>query len=286
MGNEQVRDGSLGVVEAAEKTRALNVSAVFDQEFHQIHAVHHHRKRQQLSAVPLHLGAPFDEQLRGIDAAAADRMAQQRDFPEVVDGIDGVDEFRMAIDMAAQRGQVAQPRRREHVVDGAVLHQRRYERRLPFLRDGQRRDRHAGSHLHFVAGHGRLQGIARGRMAIGAGFQRQVKNVRAVAVRRDPGQRAVVHAAPAGERSVLRQRLADIFRASFGGVIQQRLELHLRRIVDAVAALAKFLGFRLGTVNHGLGHARKGPHDLLRVETAGNERRRAYSAATPRPPWG
>ena len=111
-------------------------------------------------------------------------------------------------------------------------------------------------------------------------FERQLENFRAVAVRRDPGQRAVVHAAPACERSVLLQRLADIFRASFGGVVQERLELHLRRILDGVAAPAKFFGFRLGTVNHGLGDARQRPHDLLRVETAGNER--LAHAAQPR----
>src|SRR6202011_5653572 len=97
--------------------------------------------------MPLHLGAMFEEQLRGVDAAAADRVAQQRDFLEVVDGIDGMDKLRMASDMAAQRGQVAQPRRREHVVDGAVLHQRRYERRLPFLRDCQWGYRDAGPHV-------------------------------------------------------------------------------------------------------------------------------------------
>ena len=117
----------------------------------------------------------------------AHRVAQQRDFLKVVGGIDGVDQLRMAIDMAAQRGQVAQPRRRERVVDGAVLHQRRDERRLPFLRDGQWRDRDAGSHPDNVAGHGRMHRIARGRIAIGAGFQRQFKNLRAVAVGRDPG---------------------------------------------------------------------------------------------------
>ena len=122
--------------------------------------------------------------------------------------------------------------------------------------------------------------IARGRIAIGAGVQRQLENFRAVAVRRDPGQRAVVHAAPACERSVLLQRLADIFRASFGGVVQERLELHLRRILDGVAALAKFFGFGLGTVNHGLRDAHERPHDLLRVETAGNER--LAHAAQPR----
>ena len=88
------------------------------------------------------------------------------------------------------------------------------------------------------------------------------------------------HAAPACERSVLLERLADIFRASFGGVVQQRLELHLRRILDGVAALAKFFGFRLGTVNHGLRDARQRPHDRLRVETAGNER--LAHAAQPR----
>jgi hypothetical protein len=114
--------------------------------------------------------------------------------------------------------------------------------------------------------------IARGRIAIGASFQSQRENLRAVAVRRDPGQRAVVHAAPACECSVLFQRLADIFRASLGGIVQDRLELHLRRILDGVAALAEFLGFRLGTVNHGLRDARHRPHDLLRGETAANER--------------
>ena len=69
----------------------LDVSAVLDQELHQIHAVHHHRKRQQLAAVPLHQGAAFEEQLHGARAAAADGVAQQRDFLEVVGGIDGVD---------------------------------------------------------------------------------------------------------------------------------------------------------------------------------------------------
>jgi hypothetical protein len=73
--------------------------------------------------------------------------------------------------------------------------------------------------VDLVAGHGRLHRIARGRIAITAGFQRQLKDFPAVAVRRDPSKRAVVHAAPACERSVLRQRLLDIFRAAFGGVV-------------------------------------------------------------------
>src|SRR5437867_2565293 len=101
MGDEQVRDGSLCVVEAAEKIRALNVSAVLDQKLDQIDAVHHHRKRQQLSAMPLYLGAALEEQFCGIHVAAADRVAQQRDFLEVVGGIDGVDELRIAVDIAA-----------------------------------------------------------------------------------------------------------------------------------------------------------------------------------------
>ncbi|HKI32648.1 MAG TPA: FAD-dependent monooxygenase [Gemmataceae bacterium] len=72
------------------------------------------------------------------------------------------------------------------------------------------------------------------------GFTQQEGGVRA-----DPGQCAVVHAAPAGERRGLLQRLADMFRASLGGVVQQRLELHLRRILDGVAAPAKVFGFRV-----------------------------------------
>ncbi len=143
---------------------------MLDQELHQIHAVHHHRKPQQLSTVALHVGAAVEEQLHGLDVAAADCVAQQRDFLEVVGGIDGVDEVRIALDMDTQCGQVAQPRRREHVVDGAVLHQRPHERRLPFLRDCQWRDRDAGSHVDSVAGHGRMHRIARGGVAIGAGF--------------------------------------------------------------------------------------------------------------------
>ena len=106
MGDQQVRDGSLGVVEAAEHSHALYVSAVLDQELHQIDAVHHHRQREQLSAVPLHLGAAFEEQLHGVDAAAADRVAQQRDFLKVVVRVVGVNKFRVALDMAAQRVQV------------------------------------------------------------------------------------------------------------------------------------------------------------------------------------
>jgi len=109
-------------------------------------------------------------------------------------------------------------------------------------------------------------------MVIGAGFQSQIKDSRPVAVHRDPGQRAVVHAARADECSVLRQCLADIFRAFFGGVVQKRLELHLHRILDGVAARAKFFGFRVGTVNLGHRNACQRPHDRFRVETAGNER--------------
>src|SRR5207253_840300 len=90
MGDQQVRDGSLRVVQAAEKTYALYVSAVLDQELHQVHAVHHHRQREQLAAVPLHFSAAFEEQLHAFDAAAADRVAQQRDFLEIVGGIGGV----------------------------------------------------------------------------------------------------------------------------------------------------------------------------------------------------
>ena len=119
-----------------------------------------------------------------------------------------------------------------------------------------------------------------GELQSAPALQRQLENLGAVAVRRDPGQRAVVHAAPACERPVILERLADIFRASIGGVVQERLELHLRRILDGVAALAKFFGFRLGTVNHGLRDARERPHDRLRVETAGNER--LAHAAQPR----
>jgi hypothetical protein len=70
MSDQQVRDRSLCVIEAAEQAHTLNVGTVFDQEFHQIYAVHHHRQRQQLSAVPRNLGAAFEEQLDGIDAAA------------------------------------------------------------------------------------------------------------------------------------------------------------------------------------------------------------------------
>ena len=38
------------------------------------------------------------------------------------------------------------------------------------------------------------------------------------------------------EMRQLRQRLADVLRAPLGGVVQQRLEQHLRRILDGVAA--------------------------------------------------
>src|SRR5213079_3513792 len=51
-------------------------------------------------------------------------------------------------------------------------------------------------------------------------------------------------------------------------------------ILDGVAALAKVFGFSLETVNHGLRDPRQRPHDLLRVETAGNER--LAHAAQPR----
>ena len=51
--------------------------------------------------------------------------------------------------------------------------------------------------------------------------------------------------------------LADILGASLGGVVQKRLELLLRRILDGVTALAKFAGFGLGTVNHRLGDPRR-----------------------------
>ena len=48
----------------------------------------------------------------------------------------------------------------------------------------------------------------------------------------------------------------------------------------ASQVLQSSAGFRLGTVNHGLRDARQRPHDLLRVETAGNER--LAHAAQPR----
>jgi hypothetical protein len=60
------------------------------------------RERIDAHSVPAHLGATFEEQPDGLDAAGADRVAQERKFLEVVARINGVDELRVAIDVAAQ----------------------------------------------------------------------------------------------------------------------------------------------------------------------------------------
>ncbi len=184
--------------------------------------------------------------------------------------------------MAAQRGQVAQPRRREHVVDGAVLDQRRHQRRLPFLGDGQWRDRDAGSHLDIVAGHGRTHRIARGRIAIATGPAFSVSSrifgrLRYVATQ--ASVRLSMPRRPASVRSfssALRTFSVRPLAASFSSVSN----CTCAAILDGVAALAKFVGFRLGTVNHGLRDARQRPHDRLGVEAAGNHR--LAHAAQPR----
>ena len=121
------------------------------------------------------------------------------DFLEVVGRINRGGKRWITIEMAAQRRKVAQPRCREYVVDGAMLEKRRYERGLPFLGDCERRDGDSRSDMDLVAGHGRVQRITGGRIAVGAGVEGQFEDSRTVTVRRDPGQRAVVEAAPSCE---------------------------------------------------------------------------------------
>src|SRR5437868_7758476 len=103
---------------------------------------------------------------------------------------------------------------------------------MPFSGKGQRRDRNGRAEVDFVAAHARMHWVARGRIAVTAGFQRQCQDLGTVMVYRHPDQRAVLFAATADQRAVSRQGLADNFRTSLGSVAEKRLELDLHWILD------------------------------------------------------
>ena len=54
-------DASGKVDMAKNIERGVNDRSVFDQEYYKIYAVHDDGRRQQLAAVPLNLGAPFNQ---------------------------------------------------------------------------------------------------------------------------------------------------------------------------------------------------------------------------------
>ena len=80
MSEQQVGDRPKRVIEPAEQAHPLHVAAVFDQQADPIGAVHHHGERQQLAAVPGHLGAAVEQQPHALAVSAAHGMGEQRDL--------------------------------------------------------------------------------------------------------------------------------------------------------------------------------------------------------------